>query len=244
MLQHPHVMGGFECGFLLTEQICDFPSFQPFASMLKTGWNVSDEDLAYICQAEDRFEAYDRLKNRSSIFKNLKDFDTVQLIDKTPRYMQVLPSALKRLPEVPCVVIVRDPRAVFWSWAKRSNLSPEEWASESLDKSVKHYISYGNALNVAIKQGFKDRILVIQYETLCTDPKSMAKRIFDFINLSFDDAFLNFNDKNRNFKNVYGKTISSQYLEEYKNHFSEEICQSILQETKEFSHWAWHSQSS
>ena len=72
-------------------------------------WKVSDADLREICAAPTFQEAYQELLERS----DLPD-KSVRIYDKMLRYMELLSDVMQRC-SVPAIVVVRDPRAIFWS---------------------------------------------------------------------------------------------------------------------------------
>ena len=235
--QHPSLSSGFECGFLLADDISKFPDIEPFATMIKPGWNINENDVEYICQADSWVEAYKRLQQRSPLCEN---GEGNKIFDKTPKYMEQLSSVMRKLPDVPCIVLVRDPRAVLWSWAKRSELSVEKWAKHHLSRSCDRYNSYANGWLEASESDLSSRILLVQYEELCTSQIENSRKIFDFIDVGFEETFLEFSENTKRFNNVYGGQVSSEYLCEYENNFSDEICCEILDATGRFSKWFWN----
>jgi hypothetical protein len=228
--QHPDLDGGFEGGFLLGKRPRDLLSISPYRSNVKLGWDITEEELRYICHTESWEEMYARLREKA---REIRD-KSVWLFDKTPKYMEVLPGVLRKIPDVPCIVVVRDPRAVLWSWAKRSGMEMDRWAGENLRPSCKRYVLYGKGWQSAIKSGLASRILLIRYEAFCADPAHWALKMFRFIGIDFHDSFMRFQPR---FPNVYGNTAQREYVDEYKAHFSDKICRKILSYTKRFSDW-------
>ncbi|MDT9188906.1 MAG: sulfotransferase [Limnospira sp. PMC 894.15] len=238
--QHPLLDSGFECGFLLGKELNEFPSIQPYCNMLKTGWRVNDSDLNnYICKSTTWLEGYSRLLEKSKIIPNKNTW----IFDKTPKYMKFLPDILEKVPGIPCVVIVRDPRALLWSWVKRSPWKDklDQWQEKNLKANCDRYLSYGRGWREAIEKGFGSQILLVQHERLCCCPVEESKKIFDFIGFDFDPAYLSFLDKR--YSNVHESQISEKYITEYRQHFSEKICHQILMHTAEFKDWFWTGDS-
>ncbi len=235
--QHPGLDSGFEGGFLLGEKPSDFLSIQPYCNMLKISWGINHHEMNYICQAENWLEVYKRLIEKA---RNIKE-KNIQIFDKTPKYMKHLSTVLSRVKDVPCIVIVRDPRAVLWSQAKRSKYKSKDkidkWRQKDMIAQCNHYLSYANGWKTAIEDGLSSRILLIQYESLCQNPIEETHKIFKFIGCEFDSAYLSL--KSKKCQNVYDKKVSAKYVNEYKFHFSEEICQEILEKTKAFKAWFW-----
>jgi len=229
---HPKLDSGFEGGFLLVDKISDFLELEPYNKQLKTGWKISEKQLINICETDDYIEVYRRLVQYSLIIEQ-KD---TWIFDKTPKYMQFLPSVLTKVPNVPCIVIVRDPRAVIWSWVKRTNLSVEEWQKKRLENNCAKYMAFVRGYKKAIRQGFGERILLVKYEELCLNKKEESKKIFEFIGMDWEVEQLSLNKK---YPNVYGNDVSDKYLTEYKENFSPEICEKILNLTKPAKEWLW-----
>jgi hypothetical protein len=230
--QHPDLDGGFEGGFLLGKSPRDFLSISPYRSNVKLGWGISEEELQHACDTDSWQEVYRRLREKAGEIRDKR----VWLFDKTPKYMEALPKVLRKVPDIPCIVVVRDPRAVLWSWAKRSGMDTESWIREHLRASCKRYVRYGKGWQAAIKAGLASRILLLRYEAFCADPAQWAERLFGFLGLEFHEAFMQFHPR---FPNVYGNRPAQQYIYEYKGHFPEKLCRKILSRTKRLRDWHW-----
>ena len=231
--QHPQLDSGFEGGFLLNDSIHQFLSTEPFYTNVKGGWGVNDDDLKYICDAEDWPDVYQRLRERARIIKN-KD---VLLFDKTPQYMQTLPSVLERVPDVSCIVIVRDFRAIFWSSFKRTGLTIDEWYEKIFPITVNHVLSYCKGWQQALEKGFANRILLVKYEDLCLNQYQELSKIFDFLGLEFVKSYLSFSEVR--YPHVYGNNISNKYLLEYQDNLPNHICIQIKESMSKYSDWFW-----
>ncbi len=236
--QHPRLDSGFEGGFLLNKEPLEFLNFEPFYSNLKGGWQVTDEDLKYICNSETWREVYQKLREKSPIIKN----KTTWLFDKTPRYMSKLTHVLQQVPNVPCIVIYKDFRSLMWSSFKRNGqgkgLTLEQWYEQIFPITTDVTLSYAKSWKKAMENGLGDRILLVRYEELCINQAKISQQIFEFLGLEFEESFLSF-DKPR-YGHVYGKEISTDFLTEYKQHLPEYICQEIVEKTSEFKDWLWN----
>lgn len=239
--QHPKLYSGFEGGFLLVDDVADFLELQPYCRYMEDTWGIENSDIRYICKAKSWSEVYRRLIERSPIFEDKEKL----VFDKTPRYMRELENVLRKVPGVPCIVVVRDPRAVIWSWIKRNEPEADvrtfestAWIKKNLKKYCTHYMTYANGWRKAVDKGYGSRILLIQYESLCKNQRFIAKEIFRFIGLSFDEAYLTFKSSSL-FPNIHSADISVKYLTEYKDHLPEETCLEILNATKEYENWFW-----
>lgn len=230
--QHPDLNGGFEGGFLLGKRPRDFLSISPYRSNVKIGWGISEKELRYACNTDDWQEVYRRLRENAGEIWDKR----VRLFDKTPKYMESLPKVLRKVPDIPCVVVVRDPRAVLWSWAKRSGMDTATWIREELRASCRRYVRYGRGWQAAVRAGFASRMLLIRYEAFCEDSGPWAERLFAFLGLEFQDSFMRFDSR---FPNVYGDRPAQEYIYEYKGHFPEKLCRKILARTKRLRDWHW-----
>jgi hypothetical protein len=259
--QHPRIDGRFECGFLLVEKMADYATMDMLVRNLKAGWGLSQESFEYIIQSPSHEVAYRRLVECS----NIPDKNSL-IYDKTPQYMVHLTRILNKV-EVPCVCVVRDPRALYWSNQKR-------WQKDdfNLGRLAKIYQGIGripipglmrrwtkaffrqrhlintlrmfsaNYLNYALgwqaaNQFFSDRILLIRYEALCTNPKGETRKIFDFLGLEYQDEYLAFPTTPDPYVNRGG--ILTNLVDEYKGGLSSKTQDFLLYETREFSEWHW-----
>ena len=227
---HPEFDSGFEGGFLLGRSPRDFPTIQPHFAFFRTCWELSEQDAAWICDTDLWAEAYRRARERSPVIANKQTY----LFDKTPAYMRQLTEVLERVPGLPCVVTVRDPRALLASWAKRTGYdrNPQLWAVKQLPGLCERYITYGRGYAEAARR-FPERLLLVRFEHLCTDPPGEFERIFRFLGLEFEASYLDFPTT----YGVHGTTISTSYREAHRECFSAGICEEILQRTQEFRDW-------
>lgn len=232
--QNPQLDSGFEGGFLLAEEASDFVAIEPYSTNLKNGWGLGDSQLNYICTANSWSDVYQRLIEQSPIIKNK---DTL-VFDKTPKYMEVLSNVLTKVPNTHCIVVVRDPRAILYSWFKRSGLKKEVWLEKQLSMQAQRYLSYASGWKTALENGLGSQILLVKYESLCSNTLSECQRIFDFLGLDFYSYYLSFK-YHKKYGNVYGGEVSLEYLTEYEQHFSDDVCQQILKATEEFSDFWW-----
>jgi hypothetical protein len=237
--QHPQLDSGFEGGFLLADEASDFGAIEPYYTNLKTGWELGDSQVNYICDVNTWPDLYRRLIEKSPIIKN----KSTLVFDKTPKYMQVLSNVLSKVPNVPCIVLVRDPRAILYSWFKRSGLKKEVWIDKQLSINCQRYLSYAAGWKIALENGLGSRLLLVKYENLCLNTLSECKKIFNFLGLDFHSYYLSFK-YHKKYGNVYGGEVSLEYLTEYDRHLSDDVCQQILKATEEFSNFWWSPEES
>ena len=223
--QHPGVDAGFEGGFLLAEAPGEFPRVEPYHGMALRGWGLAREEMEQVCAAGDWDEMYARLAERFG--------PGIRVFDKTPKYLERLDEVLARVPGVLAVVIVRDPRALFWSWRKREEEPREDW----IKRFARRYLAYAAGHQRALAAGHGDRILLVQHESFSLDPAGEGRRVFEFLGLDFDPAYLEFEPRYR--ANVFGTGVSAAFVTEYRDHLTPDECAEILAATREHAAWRW-----
>lgn len=228
--RHPQLDSGFECGFLLGDSPREFKNFQPYYAYFRQTWELSREDVRYICDTDDWAECYRRARERAPFIHNKSAY----IFDKTPIYMRYLASVMKKVPGIPCVVSVRDPRALMLSWANWSGFrdDPEKWIAGNFEANCERLLSYANGYRKAVDAGLGP-IVLNQFETMCLRPEEQLSKIFSAIKLEFDPSFLQFSSKHF----VYGNRVSTDYLCPYKGRLSKSLCDRILDATSQFSDW-------
>ncbi len=224
--QAPGIEAGFEGGFLLAPDPASFPSVDPYYGMALRGWNLALEDMEYACSAPGWEEMYRRLAER---FRPDRE---VRIFDKTPRYMECLAEVMAKVPGVPVVVVVRDPRALFWSWLKRAGERPADW----LAAYPARYRAYAAGYHAALQAGLGDRLLLVRHEELSLHPAQEVARVFSFLGLDFDPAYLSFSPR---FRNVRGEGMTSAFVLEYRDHLTAGECEQILAATAGCADWWW-----
>lgn len=259
--QNPDMDGRFECGFLLAESLSEFVHMHPFARNLKIAWGLDDDALAYICRAESYDAAYRRLVERSNLPNK-----NVRIYDKTPRYMKYLPQVMTKV-DVPAIVVVRDPRGVYWSAQKhwnKGNMELGRWkdlyawltnanrpvvlrnlAQRYFERrrdliKMRAFCEYYNTYGHAYRQAkaqFGDRLLLVQFDALCANPVGETRRIYDFLGLSFDESYLSFPKQPDQYVDRGG--IRAELAVEYQAHVSRRDQKRILRWTAEFAEWHW-----
>lgn len=230
---HPRLNSGHEVGAFLKNSPRDFSALHPYFAFFKNSWKLTNSDVDFICDTDNWSEFYKRARDRSPLIKQ----KNVELFDKTPIYMKFLDEVLFRAPGIPCIVNVRDPRAVMVSWANWSGFKddPEKWLVENLDSNCERYCLYGQGYKRSMTD-FSERIIVNQFETLCENPVQSFYRLFEFVGYEFSNEFLDFNSEHF----VYGTTVSDEYIDNYSQVLNSSTCSKILAKTREFSDWHFH----
>ena len=207
--QVPGLFSGFECGFLLHEKPLDFVNpkakYKVLYEMLKTSWGLTDIDVNYICNSTSWEKVYLKLRERSSKINNKQ----VSLFDKTPYYMLHLEEVLKKVDNVKIIVILKDVRALYYSYKRRGTLKA----------GLNHLNSLTNEFaDVLLNLAKEGRIFLLHYENMCLKPELELKKVFDFLGLDFKRNYLTFIPK---YANVYGKGLEDTHILTYKNHLTD-----------------------
>ena len=231
--RHPSLDSGFECGFLLGDSPRQFKTIMPYYGFFQSKWKMKNTDMRYICDTDSWGECYRRARERSPIIVDKNVF----LFDKTPIYMLHLSAVLDKVPHIPCVVNVRDPRALMLSWARWSGHTEDaqQWIECHLEEYCNRYTSYAKGYTQALLQ-HGDRIFLNSFEQFCQQPRAQLQAIFRFLGLQFEPEYMTFSSEHF----VYGNTVSEDYIKPYVSVLSDEICDKILQGTSEYEQWHYH----
>ena len=148
---------------------------------------MKNTDMDYICNSNSWSECYLKIRERSPIIADKNVF----LFDKTPIYMLHLSDVLTKAPDIPCVVNVRDPRALMLSWARWSGhaTDAEEWINLNISEYCNRYSNYATGYQKALLE-HSDRIYVNRFEEFCMNPTHHLEAIFKFIGLDFNEDYL------------------------------------------------------
>lgn len=228
--RHPGLDSGFEVGVLLADSPREFPTVQPHCSFFRSTWKLSREDLRYVCDTDDWATFYRRSRERSPLIANKRSL----IFDKTPAYMRELASVMDKVPGVPCVVNVRDPRALMLSWARWSghHEDPATWLEANFDDNCRRYTGYAEGYVHALER-HSEHIMLNRFEDLCLDPAAALQRIFTFLGLQLREEYLSFSSEHF----VYGNTVSQEYLTPYLGVLPERLCERILAATADYAQW-------
>jgi hypothetical protein len=168
---------------------------------------------------------------------------------KEVRYHQILPSFIRKAPNVKFLLIQRNPFSVISSWlnaprefradlgwrrleewryALKKNLNrPEEfngyekWKEASL---LFHYLS---------KQ-YPDRVMILRYDELLNDPVSVVRKAFEFLNLDYTQQTKEFLcGSSEGSTDAYSVVRSGQTDDKWKSQLEPEIIDEIRKDLEE-----------
>lgn len=230
--RHPRLDSGHEVGVLLVESPREFHSKQPYYSFFRETWKLSNAEVEQICDTDDWSTFYRRARALSPVIAD----KSVSIFDKTPAYMAHLSDVLRKAP-LPCVVSVRDPRALMFSWANWSGHSsdPNEWLGEHFERNCNRFLTYARGYREAARS-HPELLRVSQFEHVSINPEVEFEKIFEFLGLAFCADYLSFQSEHF----VYGNTVSTDYIFAYRDGLSSELCNRILDATSEFEEWHYH----
>ena len=229
---------GFEVGVLMCASPAEFPSFKPYCDMLHAGWGLGQRiTLAELCQGDFEF-FYKKLATTAYPKKVHQRF-----FDKTPIYMSRLGYVLQQTNFIKkAVVITRDPRAVFTSWAKRQlgdAPSPKAVQKEVKRRLAPYTSRYLDYFIGSIAHRNSSSVLFVPYEALCLDPLPMLKAMGEFaVGRPFTLERLN-----HNYKNVYGDAISTENVREFERYLDKDTQDLILDATQAASSFFLESEN-
>ena len=107
-------------------------------------------------------------------------------VEKTPKHLRSLPQLVDALgPETRAVCVVRDPRAVLGSQAKR-------WDRGRTPEGMRHFCKRWATGDVLVR-GFERSLpqaLAVRYEDLVDDPGPVMRRVAEHLGITWDDGLL------------------------------------------------------
>ncbi|GGX60210.1 sulfotransferase [Saccharospirillum salsuginis] len=170
---------GFECGVLLCESPLKFKDYNPYYQMMLSGWDLSEESLGSAC--EEDFKGF-YSKVFSSAFGDVNE--SQGFFDKTPAYMKKLGLSLYRASPIfsKAIIIYRDPRAIFFSWAKRAVgvEGVNEYIMDNIKALSNRYISYFNG---CVNHFDNPDVLFIPFEEFVTREEEFLTYLSIFLGL-------------------------------------------------------------
>ncbi|MFW2383964.1 MAG: sulfotransferase family protein [Acidimicrobiales bacterium] len=231
--RHPRLDSGHEVGVLLVDSPREFHTKQPYYSFFRETWKLSKAEAEEICDTDDWSTFYRRARTLSPVIVD----KSVSIFDKTPVYMLHLSDVLDKAP-LPCIVSVRDPRALMNSWANWSGHSAdaESWLDEHFERNRDRFLSYARGYRRA-SRSHAELLRVSQFEELSNSPETEFEKIFEFLGLEFRTEYLSFESEHF----VYGNAVSTDYVFAYRDSLSSELCERILDATSEFEEWHYHA---
>lgn len=138
-----------------------------------------------------------------AVYSNLIEDGTVYILDKTPRYYEIVQLIFEFFPDARFIILKRNPFAV-------ANSILTTWNTNTLQKLTLYEQDLLSApfriqefLKVA---GGSENVLEMHYEKMVTDPYNTFGKIYDWLSIPFEERVLYYSD-NTKFKGVYGDQV-------------------------------------
>ncbi|WP_287127450.1 sulfotransferase [Candidatus Cyanaurora vandensis] len=132
--------------------------------------------------------------------------------EKTPDHYRHLGTLLAWYPTARVLWMLRDPRAVVASLAKMS------WSGEK--PAVVHAQKWRESMDLLKQWGGDERVRLVRYEDLVTNPEGEVQSICSFLDLAFIPAMIeakqSWGDKRYNTKSAALKPISQDSLQKWR----------------------------
>ena len=113
-------------------------------------------------------------------------------LDKTPRYYYIIEELIKYFPESKIIILRRNPlyvlNSIIKTWVKKDYFLLSNY-KDDLFLSLEKFKKYSKN---------SDNIYNIHYEDLISDHKKSLKKLYSFLNIEYNEAFIKIK-KNVNF---------------------------------------------
>ena len=126
-----------------------------------------------------------------------KPLEEKLLIDKNPALNVLIPAVVRIFPEAKFLVALRDPRDVCLScFMQLLPLNPVSSAYLTLEGTVTQYASVMGFWRAMLPR-MRNPSIEVRYEELVTDLPSAARRVLDFLGVSWDATVLRYDEHAR-----------------------------------------------
>lgn len=133
-------------------------------------------------------------------YKKVQKNKEIYVLDKTPRYYEILNEILKYFPNCKIIILKRNPLAVI-------NSIINTWNVNTVNGMLVHHRDILNApfllQDFSDKQKDNPNVYELLYEDLVSSPEVIVKDIYNFIDIPFNESILNYN-KNEKYKGLMG----------------------------------------
>lgn len=133
-------------------------------------------------------QIYEGIDNKFLLYDLVIDTLSVdKIVDSSKFYLDAINLYQRKPEEVRIVFLVRDGRAVYYSFLKRG------YSNAGAVNAWKNY--YNRAIPLMERCVRKEHILFIQYENLVSDTATELRRLCKFLGLSYEEEMLDFSKK-------------------------------------------------
>jgi Sulfotransferase family len=130
------------------------------------------------------------------------------LIDKNPELTMLLPLVARVFPEMKILFALRDPRDVVIScFTQQLPLNPVSVHYLTLEGTVKKYVKMMQAW-LKLRPMLGNAWIEVRYEDVVADLEKQARRVFEFLDLPWDDRVLEYHRRAQT-KHVHSPTYEA-----------------------------------
>lgn len=163
------------------------------------------------------------------------------LVFKENRYQSLVPQALRKVPELGLLAVVRNPCAVLNSWRKNPKEFPlgSDFAREWRHGMCKNtgpqdcfgYYRWKEAANqyLDLEAQFPKRVRVLRYEDAVANPAGVFQEVFSFFGLPFGSQTISFlaDSTSTNSDSYYAVYKDASVADKWREEFEPEIAAEI-----------------
>lgn len=157
--------------------------------------------------------------------------------DQSPISTHLIPRICEAFTESKFVFLIRDPRDVVLSYSKISNHPAKDWklAVWKWNDSIKMF-------DYVQKKYGKEKVLILKYEDLVTNPEEKVKEVCSFLSISFEkenmmerrtDSAQKLGVENLSIHANLKKKISASSVGKWKKELSKDVISCVENETRE-----------
>jgi hypothetical protein len=137
---------------------------------------------------------------------------------KATSYVFYVPNVLRVFPEAKLLFMLRNPLDLLAS-AERRAAAHNSWSTQM----VRLALGWNKAVKLALeyRKKFANNFMIIKYEDLTAQPDIMLRAVFDFLEVTFDPAYLEVHHVNRS-ESPYNLTSDNRGINVSRVHYYRE----------------------
>jgi hypothetical protein len=176
--------------------------------------------------------AWSRLTFRDDVLRLFTHYARVargctRLVEKTPGSSPFIDDIHRALPDAMMIYVVRHPVDVLSSYWHRFAFDPNEtWADIGVDAFCETYASETMAV-LGSAQRLHDRLTIVRYDLLTSDPEPVVRSLCSFIGEPFLDEMLTFSDRLGDRFALHSADEIVVRTKDWHDFVSEEIAQTV-----------------
>lgn len=136
-------------------------------------------------------------------------------VDKTPRYVEILPSLEELFPSARFIVVHRHPLDQVHSHTRGGTVVHEplrpflDAGGDPRVAGARYWAHHTEAL-LSFEQRHRDAALRVRYEDVCTDPAGEFRRMFDFLGVGWEQTALDYRSADHDVGREGGKALGKR----------------------------------